>query len=95
MLSQRGIWKVPNKVDQAAYSRNEDGSPTGFEDDPPFVYHDGYLSSHFASPNYQEINLTPLQEEAVWQAPLYSPAQYPSPMPHIQDLIDNTLSLAS
>ncbi len=66
MLSQKGIWKVPNKIDQAAYSRTEDGTPTGFEDDPPFVYHDGYLSSHFASPNYQEIKLTPLQEEAIW-----------------------------
>jgi hypothetical protein len=66
VISQKGIWKVPNKIDQAAYSRNKDGIFTGFEDDPPFVYHDGYLSSHFASSNYQEINLSPLQQEAIW-----------------------------
>lgn len=65
-LSAKAEWLVPHKLDQASYSRNKDGSFTGFEDDPPFVYHDGYLSSHFATGNYQEIQLTPLQKEAVW-----------------------------
>lgn len=66
ILSRKGIWRVPKKVDQAAFARNEDGSFSGFEDDPPFVYHDGYLSSHYATVNYQEIDLTELQQEAVW-----------------------------
>ena len=65
-LSAEGTWKVPHKIDQASYARNKDGKHTQFEDDPPFVYHDGYLSSHFASANYQEIDLTKLQQEAVW-----------------------------
>ena len=66
MLSRRGIWKVPKKLDQASYARKEDGSHGGFEDDPPFVYHDGYLSSHYATQNYQEIELSDLQQEAIW-----------------------------
>ena len=66
VLSRKGIWKVPNKVDQAAFARKEDGSFAGFEDDPPFIYHDGYLSSHYATQNYQEIDLTDLQQEAIW-----------------------------
>lgn len=37
---------------------------------PPFEYHDGFLSVHFASQNYFEVDLTPLQEEAVWCAQL-------------------------
>jgi hypothetical protein len=72
VLSQKGIWKAPNKIDQSAYSRYKDGTFTGFEDDPPLVYHDGYLSSHFAYlashfalNKYQEIDLTPLQQEAI------------------------------
>ena len=32
----------------------------------PFAYHDGYLSVHFEAHKYQDIKLTPLQEEAVW-----------------------------
>ena len=40
----------------------------GFERTPPFEYHDGYLSVHFATNNYLEIDLTPLQDEAVWYA---------------------------
>ena len=32
----------------------------------PFAYHDGYLSVHFEANKYQDIQLTPLQEEAVW-----------------------------
>lgn len=66
VLSAEGIWKVPHKKDQSSYSKNADGSFTGYEDDPPFVYHDGFLSCHFASGNYQEIDLTPLQKEAIW-----------------------------
>lgn len=75
VLSQRGIWKVPKKHDQASYARNKDGNHVEFEDDPPFVYHEGqgeegkgktYLSSHFASNNYLELDLTPLQQEAIW-----------------------------
>ncbi len=31
----------------------------------PFAYHDGYLSVHFEVNKYQDIKLTPLQEEAV------------------------------
>ena len=65
-LSTKGSWRVPHKVDQASYARDEDGKHVKFEDDPPFVYHDGFLSSHFASANYQEIDLSPLQQEAVW-----------------------------
>ena len=34
----------------------------------PFSYHDGYLSVHFEANKYQDIKLTPLQEEAVWYA---------------------------
>ena len=29
-------------------------------------YHDGYLSIHFEANKYQDIELTPLQEEALW-----------------------------
>ena len=29
-------------------------------------YHDGYLSSHFATGNYHELDLTSLQQEAIW-----------------------------
>ena len=32
----------------------------------PFAYHDGYLSVHYEANKYQDIKLTPLQEEAVW-----------------------------
>lgn len=32
----------------------------------PFAYHDGYLSVHFEANKYQDIKLTPLQEEAMW-----------------------------
>ena len=32
----------------------------------PFAYHNGYLSVHFEANKYQDIKLTPLQEEAVW-----------------------------
>ena len=70
VLSTRGIWKVPHKVDQQSYARDKDGKHAQFEDDPPFVYHDGYLSSHFSSNNYQEIDLTPLQKEAIWCSPI-------------------------
>ena len=31
-------------------------------------YHDGYLSIHFEANKYQDIELTPLQEEALWCA---------------------------
>ena len=65
-LSTRGRWNVPRKHDQAAYERNADGSFVGFEDTPPFVYHDGYFSSHFAVGNYQELELSPLEQEAAW-----------------------------
>lgn len=66
VLTKPDLWKVPFKHDQAAYQRQPDGTHAGFEADPPFLYHDGYLSSHFASPNYQEIDLSPLQKEAAW-----------------------------
>ena len=36
----------------------------------PFSYHDGYLSVHFEANKYQDIKLTPLQEEAVWYTSL-------------------------
>lgn len=29
-------------------------------------YHDGYLTIHFESHKYQDIELSPLQHEAVW-----------------------------
>ena len=32
----------------------------------PLAYHNGYLSVHFEANKYQDIQLTPLQEEAVW-----------------------------
>ena len=32
-------------------------------------YHDGYLSIHFEANKYQDIELTPLQEEALWCVP--------------------------
>lgn len=51
---------------QAAYARNEDGSFLGYEPTPPFEYHDGYLTVHFDTGNYQKIQLAPLQEEALW-----------------------------
>ena len=63
VLAKEGTWKVPHKLDQASYARDENGKHVKFEDDPPFVYHNGFLSSHFASANYQEIDLTPLQQE--------------------------------
>ena len=31
-------------------------------------YHDGYLSIHFEANKYQDIDLSPLQEEALWCA---------------------------
>ncbi|KAK9813026.1 hypothetical protein WJX72_007708 [[Myrmecia] bisecta] len=65
-LSKLNTWLVPKKADQAQYLRNPNGTFVGFEDTPPFEYHDGYLSVYFQSNNYQEIKLTPLQEEAVW-----------------------------
>ena len=65
-LSAEGSWRVPHRLDQQSYARNKQGQHDKFEDDPPFVYHDGYLSSHYASGQYQEIDLSPLQKEAVW-----------------------------
>ena len=40
----------------------------GFEEVIPFEYHDGYLTIHFEANKYQDIELTPLQEEALWCA---------------------------
>ena len=65
-LSDEKAWNVPKKHDQSAYQRNPDGSFVGFERMPPFRYHDGWLSIYWQTANYQEIELTPLQEEAVW-----------------------------
>lgn len=65
-LSDKNAWNTPRKVDQASFERKADGSFAGYERTPPFEYHDGYLSVHFATNNYLEIDLTPLQEEAVW-----------------------------
>ena len=31
-------------------------------------YHDGYLTIHFEANKYQDIELSPLQEEALWCA---------------------------
>lgn len=50
----------------ACVQRNADGTFAGHEATPPFEYHDGWLSVHFSTANYQEIQLTPLQEEACW-----------------------------
>ena len=69
VLSDRELWWTPRKRDQATFERNEDGSFAGYERTPPFEYHDGYLSIHFATGNYLEKrDLTPLQEEAIWSA---------------------------
>ena len=65
-LSDEQAWKIPIKHDQAAYQRNTDGGFAGYELMPPFQYHNGYLSVYFQTNNYQEIELTPLQEEAIW-----------------------------
>ncbi len=65
-LAKINTWLAPKKADQAQYLRNPDGTFVGFEDTPIFEYHDGFLSVHFQSYNYQETKLTPLQEEAVW-----------------------------
>ena len=40
----------------------------GFEEVIPFEYHNGYLTIHFEANKYQDIELTPLQEEALWCA---------------------------
>ena len=68
VLSDPEIWLTPRKVDQAAFERKSDGSFAGFERTPPFEYHNGYLTVHYAINNYLEVKekLTPLQEEAVW-----------------------------
>ena len=66
VLSDPKAWQTPRKRDQALYERTADGKFAGFEPTPPFEYHDGYLTVHFASANYQQIELTPLQEEAIW-----------------------------
>ena len=65
-LSADRSWRVPHRLDQQSYARNKQGQHAKFEDDPPFVYHDGYLSSHYSTLNLQEIELSPLQKEAVW-----------------------------
>lgn len=65
-LSDPKGWNTPKKRDQAAYDRNDKGEFVGFEPTPPFEYHDGYLTVHFSTQNYQEIELAPLQEEALW-----------------------------
>lgn len=66
VLSDEKAWNVPIKHDQATYKRKEDGTFEGHELMPPFLYHDGWLSIYWQTANYQEIELTPLQEEAVW-----------------------------
>ena len=66
VLADEKAWNVPQKHDQAAFKRNADGSHAGYELNPPFHYHDGYLSVYFQTNYYQEIQLTPLQEEAIW-----------------------------
>lgn len=54
-------------MDQASFERNEDDSFAGFEKTPPFEYHNGWLSVHFAVSNYlQKGELTDLQQEAIW-----------------------------
>ena len=65
-LSDVNAWNTPRKVDQATFERKPDGTFAGFERTPPFEYHDGYLSVHFATNNYLEIGLNSIQEEAVW-----------------------------
>ncbi len=35
---------------------------------PSRRYHDGYLTIHFEANKYQDIELSPLQEEALWCA---------------------------
>ncbi|KAL3155553.1 hypothetical protein ABBQ38_011107 [Trebouxia sp. C0009 RCD-2024] len=66
VLSAEKTWYTPSKVSQQAYERNAEGEFAGFEEEVPFSYHDGYLSVHFEANKYQDITLTPLQEEAVW-----------------------------
>ena len=67
VLSDPKLWYTPRKVDQAAFERKADGSFAGYERTPPFEYHDGYLTVHFAVNNYLEKDdLTPLQQEAIW-----------------------------
>ena len=65
-LTTPGVWMVPRKVDQAAFERTAEGKFAGFEESPPLEYHEGYLSVHFTNNNYQEMELTPLQQEAFW-----------------------------
>ena len=65
-LSDPKGWQTPRKRDQAAYERDENGNFTGFEPTPPFEYHNGYLTVHFDTANYQQIKLAPIQEEALW-----------------------------
>jgi hypothetical protein len=58
---------VGRKADQATYERDSGGALIK-EATIPFEYHGGYLSVYYQSNNYQEVPLTPLQEEAVWCA---------------------------
>ena len=58
-------WYVGRKADQATYERDSNGALIK-EATVPFEYHDGYLSVYYQSNNYQEVPLSPLQEEAVW-----------------------------
>lgn len=48
VLSDPEVWLTPRKLDQAAFERKEDGSFAGYERTPPFEYHDGYLTVHYA-----------------------------------------------
>ena len=66
---------ILNPEPASAAQRKADGTFAGFEATPPFEYHDGWLSVHFASNNYLEMDLTPKQEEAAWCAP--APAPFP------------------
>ncbi|KAK9813596.1 hypothetical protein WJX73_009365 [Symbiochloris irregularis] len=66
VLSDPQQWQTPRKVDQSAFERNADGTFAGYEPTPPFEYHDGYLTVHFSVGNYLELDLSPIQEEAIW-----------------------------
>lgn len=69
VLSTPGIWWTARQADQRAALAEADGSyPDGFEENLPFEYHDGYLSTHFSARKYGVTGreLTPLQQEAVW-----------------------------
>ncbi|KAK9812337.1 hypothetical protein WJX73_003313 [Symbiochloris irregularis] len=66
VLSDPKQWNTPRKLDQSAYERNADGTFAGYEPTPPFEYHDGYLTVHYSVGNYLELDLTPIQEEAIW-----------------------------